>query len=130
MAQEDTESPEAGPGRALTRRMVQLHKEFYGRGPTKAKTYFHNDSIVVLMRGGFTAVEETLLRAGRGESVAQQRRDFQAVMCEQFNEMVEDITERKVVAFMNSSHQDPDLICNIFLLENSDLIDPPNDPVS
>jgi uncharacterized protein YbcI len=108
--------------------MVQLHKEFYGRGPTKAKTYFHDDSIVVLMRGGFTSVEETLLRAGRGESVARQRRDFQDVMRERFEEMVEELTGRKVVAFMNSTHQDPDLICSIFLLDNTDLLEPASEP--
>jgi uncharacterized protein YbcI len=61
----------------ISRRIVQLHKEYYGRGPTKAKTYFHGDLVVVLMRGGFTRVEETLLRGGRGEAVIQQRMEFQ-----------------------------------------------------
>jgi uncharacterized protein YbcI len=109
MASEDGQS-QGTPARVLTRRMVQLHKEFYGRGPTRAKAHLQDDSIMVLMRGGFTAAEETLLRAGRGDSVARQRRDFQAAMRERFTEMVEEVTGRKVVAFMNSTHQDPDLI--------------------
>jgi uncharacterized protein YbcI len=50
----------------ISRRIVQLHKEFYGKGPTRAKTYYHDDVIVVLMRGAFTRVEETLLERGRG----------------------------------------------------------------
>ena len=53
----------------ISRRIVQLHKQYYGKGPTKAKTYYHGDLVVVLMRGGFTPVEETLLQSGRGESV-------------------------------------------------------------
>jgi uncharacterized protein YbcI len=119
-----SESARSGPARTLTRRMVQLHKEFYGRGPTKAKAYLQDDSIVVLMRGGFTPVEETLLQAGRGESVARQRRDFQEVMRHRFTAMVEEVTGQTVVAFMNSSHQDPDLLCNVFLLKNTDLLEP------
>jgi uncharacterized protein YbcI len=52
----------------ISRRIVQLHKEFYGRGPTKAKTYVNGDLVTVLMRGGCTRVEETLLQEGRGDS--------------------------------------------------------------
>jgi hypothetical protein len=37
---------------------VQLHKDHYGRGPEKAKTYFQDDLVVVLMRGGFTKVRK------------------------------------------------------------------------
>ena len=43
----------------ISRRIVQLHKEFYGKGPTKAKTYYSDDLVVVLMRGGYTKVEDT-----------------------------------------------------------------------
>jgi Na+-translocating membrane potential-generating system (MpsC) len=69
----------------ISRRIVQLHKEFYGKGPTQAKTYYHDDVVVVVMSGGFTRVEETLLREGRGDSVIQQRKDFQEVMVARFS---------------------------------------------
>ena len=49
----------------ISNRIVGLHKEYYGRGPTMAKTYFQDDLVVVLMRGGFTKVEQTL-RVSRG----------------------------------------------------------------
>jgi uncharacterized protein YbcI len=58
--------------------MVALLKEFYGRAPTRAKTYFQDDLVVCLLRGGFSRVEQTLLEGGRGSSVIQQRMDFQA----------------------------------------------------
>jgi uncharacterized protein YbcI len=97
-------APEAQPGGTvhrdvrgnISRRIVQLHKEYYGRGPTKAKTYYEDDLVVVLMRGGFTRVEETLLREGRGDSVIQQRMDFQEVMVERFEQVIEEETGRKV----------------------------------
>jgi uncharacterized protein YbcI len=102
--------------------MVQLHKEFYGRGPEKAKTYYSGDLVIVLMRGGFTRVEETLLQEGRGQSVLQQRADFQEVMVERFTKVIEEEVGRKVVAMMNGTHQHPDLLAEIFVLESSDLL--------
>jgi uncharacterized protein YbcI len=110
----------------ISRRMVQLHKEYYGRGPEKAKTFYNGDIVVVIMRGGFTRVEETLLREGRGASVIQQRSDFQEVMTDHFSEVIEQETGRKVVAMMSGSHQHPDLLGEIFVLESSDvLVDEP-----
>lgn len=105
----------------ISRRMVSLHKEFYGKGPNKARTYVQDDMVVILMRGGFTRVEETLLREGRAEAVARQRADFQQVMHDRFTEVIEGELGRKVVAFMSTSHQDPDLLAEIFLLEGADV---------
>jgi uncharacterized protein YbcI len=107
----------------ISRRIVQLHKEFYGRGPTKAKTYVNGDLVTVLMRGGFTRVEETLLQEGRGDSVISQRMDFQEVMVDRFKQVVEEETGRKVIAMMSGSHQHPDLLGELFVLESTDLLD-------
>jgi uncharacterized protein YbcI len=115
---------------SISRRIVQLHKEFYGRGPDKAKTYVVGDLVVVLMRGGFTRVEETLLREGRGDSVIQQRSDFQDVMIGRFSEVIEQETGRKVVAMMSGSHQHPDLLGEIFVLESSDVLADEQTPAS
>ena len=110
------------PLSSISRRIVQLHKEFYGKGPTKAKTYYYDDLVVVLMRGGFTRVEETLHQSGRGDSVAQQRADFQQAMFEPFKQVIEEETGRKVIAFMSTSHQHPDLLGEIFVLEASEVL--------
>ena len=105
----------------ISRRMVQLQKEYYGRGPTKAKTYIQGDLVVVLMRGGFNRVEETLLQEGRGDSVIQQRSDFQAVMHERYEQIIYEETGRKVIAFMSGNHQDPDLLGEMFVLAPTDM---------
>jgi uncharacterized protein YbcI len=106
----------------IARRMVQLHKEFYGRGPEKAKTYYNGDLVVVLMRGGFTRVEETLLKEGRGASVIQQRADFQEVMLHRFSTVIQEETGRNVIAMMSGSHQQPDLLAEVFVLESSEVL--------
>ena len=55
---------------AISDGMVALLKEFYGRGPTRAKSYYEDDLVVCLLRGGFSRVEQTLqmLREGRTRS--------------------------------------------------------------
>ena len=50
---------------AVSDGMVALLKDYYGVGPTQSKTYYHDDLVVCLLRGGFTRVEETLLNAVR-----------------------------------------------------------------
>ena len=114
--------------RNISRRIVALHKEFYGKGPERAKTYFVDDAVFLLMRGGFSKVEETLLAEGRGDAVIRQRMEFQEAMLERFGEVIQEETGRKVVAFMSGSHQEPDVTSEIFILDTSDLLqDLPDD---
>jgi uncharacterized protein YbcI len=104
--------------------MVALLKEYYGRGPTQAKTYYQDDLVVCLMRGGFTRVEQTLFEGGRGQAVIQQRIEFQEVMRERFMAVIEHATGRSVIGFMSGNQQDPDMICEVFVLAPSSLVEP------
>jgi uncharacterized protein YbcI len=97
--------------------LVQLHSRYYGKGPTKAKTHQVNDTVVSILRGGFTTVEQTLIETGQVESVYQMRRSFQQAMEEDFRNVVEAATGRRVIAYMSSIHVDPDLAVEIFVLE-------------
>jgi uncharacterized protein YbcI len=106
---------------AISDGMVALLKEYYGRGPTQAKTYYQDDLVVCLLRGGFTRVEQTLLDGGHGDSVIHQRMEFQAVMRERFEAVIEHATGRKVVGFMSGNQQSPDMICEVFVLTPTDL---------
>ena len=101
---------------AISDGMVALLKEYYGRGPEQAKTYMTDDLVVCLLRGGFTPVEQTLLEGGHGEDVIRQRMAFQDVMRDRFAQVVEGATGRKVVGFMSGNQQDPDMICEVFVL--------------
>ncbi len=108
---------------AISDGMVALLKEFYGRGPTRAKSYYEDDLVVCVLRGGFSRVEETLLDGGRGQAVIQQRMEFQEVMRERFTEVIEGATGRVVIGFMSGNQQHPDLMCEVFILGPTDLID-------
>ena len=108
---------------AISDGMVALLKEFYGRGPTRAKSYYEDDLVVCLLRGGFTRVEQTLLEGGRGASVISQRMEFQELMRERFAEVIERATGRRVIGFMSGNQQDPDIMCEVFILAPTDLIE-------
>jgi uncharacterized protein YbcI len=103
--------------------MVALLKEFYGRGPSRAKSYYEDDLVVCVLRGGFSRVEETLLDGGRGHAVIQQRMEFQEVMRDRFAEVIAHATGRSVIGFMSGNQQHPDLMCEVFVLAPTDLVD-------
>ena len=102
----------------ISNTIVGLQKQFFGKGPTKARTYFAGpDLIVTLMGGGHTAVEETLYQAGKKEAVAASRMAFQNAMEERTRDAIESVTGRKVVAFMSGTTQHPDFAAELFVLE-------------
>jgi uncharacterized protein YbcI len=108
---------------AISDGMVGLLREFYGRGPTRAKSYFEDDLVVCLLRGGFSRVEQTLLEGGRGASVIAQRMEFQELMRDRFVAVIEQATGRAVIGFMSGNQQDPDIMCEVFILAPTDLLD-------
>jgi uncharacterized protein YbcI len=108
---------------AVSDGLVGLLKEFYGRGPTRTKTYYEDDLVVCLLRGGFTRVEQTLLEGGRGSSVIRQRMEFQELMRERFQGVIASATGRQVIGFMSGNQQDPDIMCEVFILAPTDLLD-------
>jgi uncharacterized protein YbcI len=108
---------------AISDGLVALLKEFYGRGPTRTKTYYEDDLVVCLLRGGFTRVEQTLLEGGRGSAVIHQRMEFQELMRKRFEAVIERATGRRVIGFMSGNQQHPDIMCEVFVLAPTDLVD-------
>ena len=78
--------------------------------------------MVCVLRGGFTRVEQTLLDGGRGAAVIEQRMEFQELMRDRFEAVIEAATGRKVIGFMSGNQQDPDLMCEVFILSPTDLL--------
>lgn len=101
----------------ITSGLVKLHHDFYGKGPTAAKSFAVDDAIICLLRGGLTTVEETLLADGRAEDVERVRRSFQQAMRDRFSEVVERAIDRKVIGYMSQVSADPQIAVEIFLLE-------------
>ena len=108
---------------AISDGLVALLKEYSGRGPTEAKSYYQDDLVVCILRGGFTRVEQTLLDGGRGDAVTEQRMQFQELMRARFEEVVEKAIGRHVIGFMSGNQQEPDMMCEVFILDPTDLVE-------
>ena len=108
---------------AISDGMVALLKEYYGRGPTRTKSYYADDLVVCVLRGGFSRVEQTLLEGGRGSAVIRQRMEFQELMRARFEEVIQHATGRRVIGFMSGNQQHPDMMCEVFILAPTDLLD-------
>jgi uncharacterized protein YbcI len=128
-----------GGGRLLaeiTNRIVAFMREHYGRGPIKAKTYVLDNLIVCVLTDGFLAIERTMVAGGEQDLVLEMRRDFQSLMKQRYSEMIEDLTGRKVLAFLSQAHIEPDLTVAMFLMDGPvpgfgalELVDPPPPPI-
>jgi uncharacterized protein YbcI len=129
--------PSLGGGRLLaeiTNRIVAYTREHYGRGPIKAKTYVLDNLIVCVLSDGFIPIERTMVEGGESDRVLDMRRDFQRMMKERYSSMIEELTGRKVLAFLSQAHIDPDLTVEMFLVDGPlpgfgalELVDPPPD---
>lgn len=109
-----------GEARAkISREMTRLHAEYYGRGPTKAKTYLTDDLVVVVLEETFTRAERTLVGRGEKDAIQQIRRRFQQQMADEFTALVEQATGRQVRAFLSETNLEEDVAVEIFLLADA-----------
>jgi uncharacterized protein YbcI len=103
---------------AISTSIVGILRDHYGRGPMKAKTYALDDIIVVVMRGsGFTPLEQTIMDSGEPNRVIAMREDFQRVMATRYKQTIEELTGRKVLAFLSQAHVEPDITMEIFFVD-------------
>ena len=103
---------------AISQRIVGMLREHYGRGPIKAKTYVLDDMIVVVLRGsGFIPLEQTIMDSGEPERVLAMREDFQRVMAGRFQQVIEELTGRNVVAFVGRVNVEPDITMEVFFID-------------
>jgi uncharacterized protein YbcI len=102
---------------SISNAIVHLHREYLGRGPTKARTSIRDDTIVVLMTDTLTKAEHSLVSDGKADEVLSTRHSLQRTMRADMVTAVERLTGRTVMAFMSTNHIDPDLACEILILE-------------
>ncbi|HEY7454107.1 MAG TPA: Na-translocating system protein MpsC family protein [Thermoleophilaceae bacterium] len=117
-------SPSAEAGRvgeqlaAVTNGIVKLFHDYYGRGPTKAKSYLLDDRIVVcVLEETMTTVERTLADNGHGDKVREVRLKFQETMAAEFMGAVSQAMDRKVLTYHSQLTLDPDLGFEFFVLD-------------
>lgn len=95
--------------------MVALHKEQFGRGPTKARSHYAGDVLVCVLEDVLLPAERKLTEMGDQGRVRDSRTAFQAATASEFIDAVEAIAHRKVVAFASGVDTDAGTVFENFL---------------
>jgi len=104
---------------AISDAMSGLLSRYTGRGATSSWTTFGKDLIVCVMEGALTKGEQSLVQFGRTDAVMNIRSAFQEAMAQEAIGIVEELSGRRVTAFMSNNHIDPDLAVEIFVLQRT-----------
>jgi uncharacterized protein YbcI len=102
---------------AVARAVVRFHREETGRGPNKARSFYRDDVIVVVLEDLMTQVERRLVARGEEDVVRQMRATLQNGMRTELVAIVEQLTGTRVRAFLSSNNLDPDMAIQAFVLE-------------
>jgi uncharacterized protein YbcI len=102
---------------AISNAVVGLKKDFYGKGPTKAKTFLNDNYVFCVMEGGLTRNEETLLERGHEDLVRNYRLRFQEAMEDSTVEAIQRITRRRVIGYHSQIVFNPERAFEIFVLD-------------
>jgi uncharacterized protein YbcI len=111
--------PQQQPGGSLLQEvsnaMVALHKEQFGRGPTRAQSHFAGaDALLCVLDDALLPAERTMVEMGEQQRVRESRTFLQVATADQFIAAVEAITGRTVRAFASATDPDPGVVMEIF----------------
>jgi uncharacterized protein YbcI len=102
----------------VTNAMVRLYKELFGRGPTKARSNWAGpDTLVATIQNSLTPAERNMVELDEHQRVREIRMFFQHASERDFTETVEQITGRKVWAFVSGVDTERDVSAEVFYFE-------------
>jgi uncharacterized protein YbcI len=102
---------------AVARAVVRFHRDETGRGPNKARAFYRDDLIVVVLEDLMTQAERSLVARGERDAVMNMRAAFQNSIRADLVAVIEELTGAKVRAFMSSNNLDPDIAIQAFVLD-------------
>jgi uncharacterized protein YbcI len=102
---------------AISNAMVGLKKQYFGKGPEKARTYINDNYVFCVLQNVLTRNEETLLEVGEDDLVRSYRLRFQEAMRDTTMEAVEQITGRRVIGYHSQIVFRPAIGFEIFVLD-------------
>jgi uncharacterized protein YbcI len=103
----------------ISREMVRLYKEQFGRGPTRARSDFAGpDLIICTLEDTLTPAEKRMAEMGDHQRLRDLRLYFQHATEEQFCGIIERALDRKVRAFISGMDTGKDVAAEMFYLES------------
>ena len=105
------------PLAAVSNAMVSLHKQQFGRGPTRARSnYAGDDTIICVMEEALLPAESAMVEMGEPYRVQEQRLYFQTATAAQFIGAIEEIIRREVWSFASATDPLNGVVTEIFHL--------------
>jgi len=116
---ERIDATDAEPDRAaaLGHAIAGLVEDHTGRAPANTRTVVEEDLVLVMLGEVLTKAERELARAGDGHAIRRMHRRFHETMRTDLAGAVEAILGRRVSVSMFDSSLEPDLTCQLFVLE-------------
>jgi len=111
--------PEQGLLAKISTEVVRTLKDSFGKGPLKAKSYMLDDFLIVVMRGGVTVAEQTMLDRGHADLVRDFRQTYQNEMGDDLVAKIELLTQRKVVNYQSQILFEPHIVMEVFFFADS-----------
>lgn len=103
----------------ISREIVQIHAHYYGRGPTRSRTFMADEAVLCLLGEIFTPSEAILVERGRFEEVRTNRTAFQDAVEDKLRAAVERVSGRPVISFL-SQISEQGFASEVFVLGDAD----------
>jgi uncharacterized protein YbcI len=99
----------------VSNEMVKLYKTQFGRGPTKVRTNWAGpDTLITTLENSLTPAERNMVALGEHQRLRDTRMFFQYASEDEFREVVERLTGRKVWAFVSGIDAERDVSSEVF----------------
>jgi uncharacterized protein YbcI len=103
---------------AVSNAMVALHKEQFGRGPTRARSHFAGpDTVVCVLEDALLPAERAMVEMGEAQRVRESRMWFQVATAQRFIDAVEQILKRTIYSFASATDPERGVVMEIFVFE-------------
>jgi len=100
----------------ISNAVVSAHRRHAGRGPTRAKTYLFDDTLVTVTGDGLTSLERTLAEGGRPEMVRTLRMSLRDAIGAELRPVVEETVGRPVLSHASQTLPELDIGFELFVL--------------
>src|SRR4051812_26845448 len=106
---------------AISNSLVALHKQQFGRGPTRARTHFAGpDALLCILEDALLPAESAMVRMGEAHRVQESRLFFQSATSTEFIAAVEQITGREVRSFGSTTDPIASVVCEVYVFHPRD----------
>jgi uncharacterized protein YbcI len=102
---------------AISNAVARIKREFYGKGPSRTRTFMCDRIVFAMLDDVLTPVELALKQHGRTSLVRRTRLTFEDIMTQTFTGEIERLTGARVLAYHSQIVFDPDMAIEIFVLD-------------